>query len=175
MILKAIGTGSKGNCYLFKPQKGKSLIIDCGVNFKEVKKVKDYFKKRGLQFSDNPSELIERLNYYDEIILSNKKHAKLIDRKSASTASRHKKKLMEQDKQIKFVPRVSNRTYCSITEHYAAISNGSIPAYSKYKNGYSYYDLPTEILICSSSSYYNNSLYYYRNKKRTANSQTNLK
>jgi len=42
MILKAIGTGSKGNCYLFKPQKGKSLIIDCGVNFKEVKKAIDF-------------------------------------------------------------------------------------------------------------------------------------
>jgi phosphoribosyl 1,2-cyclic phosphodiesterase len=33
MILQTIGTGSSGNCYLLKPETGKSLIIDCGVNF----------------------------------------------------------------------------------------------------------------------------------------------
>lgn len=38
MTLEILGTGSSGNCYLFKPKKGKSLIIDCGINFKEVKK-----------------------------------------------------------------------------------------------------------------------------------------
>jgi phosphoribosyl 1,2-cyclic phosphodiesterase len=38
MILKVIGTGSSGNCYLFQPEKGKSLIIDCGIHFKEVLK-----------------------------------------------------------------------------------------------------------------------------------------
>lgn len=37
MILKTISTGSVGNCYLLKPEKGQSLIIDCGVNFKKVK------------------------------------------------------------------------------------------------------------------------------------------
>jgi phosphoribosyl 1,2-cyclic phosphodiesterase len=37
MTLEIIGTGSSGNCYLFKPEIGKSLIIDCGVNFKKVK------------------------------------------------------------------------------------------------------------------------------------------
>lgn len=42
MKLKVIGTGSKGNCYLFKPKKGKSLIIDCGVNFKTVKQSIDF-------------------------------------------------------------------------------------------------------------------------------------
>ena len=42
MKLKIIGTGSSGNCYLFKPSKGKSLIIDCGINFKEVKKAVDF-------------------------------------------------------------------------------------------------------------------------------------
>ncbi|WP_424493935.1 MBL fold metallo-hydrolase [Salinimicrobium sp. GXAS 041] len=38
MRLKVLGTGSHGNCYVFKPEKGKALIIDCGINFKEVKK-----------------------------------------------------------------------------------------------------------------------------------------
>jgi len=42
MILKVLGTGSSGNCYLFKPESGKSLIIDCGINFKEVKKAVDF-------------------------------------------------------------------------------------------------------------------------------------
>lgn len=37
MTLQILGTGSSGNCYLFKPKQGKSLIIDCGVNFKIVK------------------------------------------------------------------------------------------------------------------------------------------
>jgi phosphoribosyl 1,2-cyclic phosphodiesterase len=38
MKLHIIGTGSKGNCYLFQPEKGKSLIIDCGIHFKDVLK-----------------------------------------------------------------------------------------------------------------------------------------
>lgn len=42
MVLEVLGTGSSGNCYLFKPSKGKSLIIDCGVNFKKVKQAIDF-------------------------------------------------------------------------------------------------------------------------------------
>ena len=42
MTLRVIGTGSSGNCYLFKPEVGKSLIIDCGINFTEVKKAVDF-------------------------------------------------------------------------------------------------------------------------------------
>lgn len=42
MKLKTLGTGSSGNCYLLTPQKGKSLIIDCGVNFKKVKEAVDF-------------------------------------------------------------------------------------------------------------------------------------
>ena len=42
MTLHIIGSGSAGNCYLFKPKKGKSLIIDCGINFKEVKKALEF-------------------------------------------------------------------------------------------------------------------------------------
>nr|WP_315173622.1 MBL fold metallo-hydrolase [uncultured Flavobacterium sp.] len=42
MILHTIGTGSSGNSYLLKPEKGQSLIIDCGVNFKKVKETVDF-------------------------------------------------------------------------------------------------------------------------------------
>jgi phosphoribosyl 1,2-cyclic phosphodiesterase len=42
MTLEIIGTGSNGNCYLFKPNQGKSLIIDCGVDFKKVKQAIDF-------------------------------------------------------------------------------------------------------------------------------------
>lgn len=42
MTLKVLGSGSSGNCYLFRPSKGKSLIIDCGIHFKEVKKAIDF-------------------------------------------------------------------------------------------------------------------------------------
>lgn len=42
MKLKIIGTGSTGNCYLFTPNQGKSLIIDCGVKFFEVQKAIDF-------------------------------------------------------------------------------------------------------------------------------------
>jgi len=37
MILQVLGTGSNGNCYLFSPEKGQRLIIDCGIDFKKVK------------------------------------------------------------------------------------------------------------------------------------------
>jgi phosphoribosyl 1,2-cyclic phosphodiesterase len=42
MILKTLGTGSSGNCYLLIPEIGKSLIIDCGVNFNKVKEAVDF-------------------------------------------------------------------------------------------------------------------------------------
>lgn len=42
MELKTLGTGSSGNSYLLKPKTGKSLIIDCGVNFKKVKEAVDF-------------------------------------------------------------------------------------------------------------------------------------
>lgn len=42
MKLKILGTGSSGNSYLLEPEKGKSLIVDCGVNFKKVKEAVDF-------------------------------------------------------------------------------------------------------------------------------------
>lgn len=42
MELQILGSGSLGNCYILKPSKGKSLIIDCGVNFSAVKKALNF-------------------------------------------------------------------------------------------------------------------------------------
>ncbi len=42
MELQILGSGSLGNCYILKPKTGKSLIIDCGVNFTAVKKALDF-------------------------------------------------------------------------------------------------------------------------------------
>jgi phosphoribosyl 1,2-cyclic phosphodiesterase len=41
MILKILGSSSKGNCYLLQGKK-ESLIIECGVNIKEVKKALNF-------------------------------------------------------------------------------------------------------------------------------------
>lgn len=38
MIFKVIATGSKGNCYLLVDTKGKMVILDCGIPWKEVLK-----------------------------------------------------------------------------------------------------------------------------------------
>ena len=41
MLLKVLGSGSKGNCYILQG-KEESLIIECGVNFKKVKKALNF-------------------------------------------------------------------------------------------------------------------------------------
>lgn len=38
MKLKCISTGSSGNCYLLQAGSGETLIIDCGIGIKEIKK-----------------------------------------------------------------------------------------------------------------------------------------
>ena len=42
MELKILGTGSAGNCYLFQSSTGETLMVECGVNFKEVKKAMNF-------------------------------------------------------------------------------------------------------------------------------------
>ncbi len=42
MTLQVLGSGSSGNCYIFKPSFGKYLVFDCGINFNEVKKAVDF-------------------------------------------------------------------------------------------------------------------------------------
>lgn len=41
MRLKIVGTGSKGNCYILENETS-ALIIECGVNFREVKKALNF-------------------------------------------------------------------------------------------------------------------------------------
>ena len=38
MKLKCIATGSSGNCYTLTANNGETLIIDCGIPIKEIKK-----------------------------------------------------------------------------------------------------------------------------------------
>lgn len=38
MKLKCISTGSIGNCYLLQANNGETLILDCGISIKEIKK-----------------------------------------------------------------------------------------------------------------------------------------
>ena len=38
MKLKCIATGSTGNCYILTSNGGETLILDCGVPIKDIKK-----------------------------------------------------------------------------------------------------------------------------------------
>lgn len=38
MTLKCIGSGSSGNCYTLTSNSGETLILDCGIPIKEIKK-----------------------------------------------------------------------------------------------------------------------------------------
>ena len=42
MKLKCIATGSSGNCYTLTANNGETLIIDCGIPIKEIKKGLDW-------------------------------------------------------------------------------------------------------------------------------------
>ena len=42
MKLKCIATGSTGNCYLLTSSSGETLILDCGIPIKEIKKGLDW-------------------------------------------------------------------------------------------------------------------------------------
>lgn len=38
MKLKCLGSSSAGNCYLLTFNSGETLILDCGISIKEIKK-----------------------------------------------------------------------------------------------------------------------------------------
>lgn len=42
MKLKCIATGSAGNCYLLTSNSEETLILDCGIPIKEIKKGLDW-------------------------------------------------------------------------------------------------------------------------------------
>ena len=42
MTLKCIGSGSSGNCYLLISDNWETLILDCGIPIKEIKKGLDW-------------------------------------------------------------------------------------------------------------------------------------
>ena len=42
MTLKCLGSSSAGNCYLLTSNNGETLILDCGIPIKEIKKGLDW-------------------------------------------------------------------------------------------------------------------------------------
>jgi phosphoribosyl 1,2-cyclic phosphodiesterase len=42
MKLKVLGSGSSGNCYLLQSSEGETLIVECGVDIKEIKKALNF-------------------------------------------------------------------------------------------------------------------------------------
>ena len=42
MKLTCLGTGSSGNCYLLQADSGETIILDCGIGIKEIKKGLDW-------------------------------------------------------------------------------------------------------------------------------------
>ena len=42
MVLKCLGSGSSGNCYILQSDSGEKLIIECGLPFREIKRGLDY-------------------------------------------------------------------------------------------------------------------------------------
>ena len=42
MKLKCLGSSSAGNCYLRTSDSGETLILDCGIPIKEIKKGLDW-------------------------------------------------------------------------------------------------------------------------------------
>jgi DNA-binding Lrp family transcriptional regulator len=146
-------------------KKAHIYLIICRIGFApmaDIKRVQKFCRAKGVPFTTNKTVLLHYLSYTEESVLSHKKHAKLVGCKSASTGARHKKRLAKIDKTVKFQRRYSPRIYCSHAAHQKAVSSGGIPPYAKYKNGYSYWDLPTEIVILS-PTYYSNRTDKYTN------------
>lgn len=48
MYLKCLGSSSAGNCYLLTSNNGETLILDCGIPIKEIKKGLDW-NMRGIR------------------------------------------------------------------------------------------------------------------------------
>lgn len=42
MKMKCLGSSSGGNCYLLQSNSGETLIVECGVNIKEIKKALNF-------------------------------------------------------------------------------------------------------------------------------------
>ena len=58
MVLKVIGTGSKGNSYLLE-NRYESLLIECGMPITDIKKAVDFELKKNYQRVDLNDDMIE--------------------------------------------------------------------------------------------------------------------
>lgn len=46
MKIKCLGSGSSGNCYLLTASNGETLILDCGIGIKDIKRGLNYDLRR---------------------------------------------------------------------------------------------------------------------------------
>ena len=42
MRFKCLATGSTGNCYVLENQAGQALLLDCGIRWKDIKRLLAY-------------------------------------------------------------------------------------------------------------------------------------
>ena len=69
MKLQVLGSSSKGNCYLIEANKNEKLILDAGVNFKEVQKQLG-FELKGIQGVLITHEHMDHLKYATNFALN---------------------------------------------------------------------------------------------------------
>jgi Cft2 family RNA processing exonuclease len=50
MDVITLATGSTGNCYFVKDVNGKTIILDCGINFQEITHHQDFPKFSDIEF-----------------------------------------------------------------------------------------------------------------------------
>ena len=69
MKLKVLGSSSSGNCYLIEINKNEKLILDAGINFKEVQKELK-FNLQGIQGVLITHEHMDHLKYAPNFALN---------------------------------------------------------------------------------------------------------
>ena len=69
MKLKVLGSSSSGNCYLIEASQADKLILDAGINFKEVQKQLEY-NFRGIKGVLVTHEHMDHLKYATNFALN---------------------------------------------------------------------------------------------------------
>lgn len=72
MKLKVLGSGSSGNCYLIEASQSDKLVLDAGINFKEVQKGLE-FDFRGVRGVLITHEHMDHLKYAPNFALNRNK------------------------------------------------------------------------------------------------------
>lgn len=72
MKLKVLGSSSSGNCYLIEVSNVEKLVLDAGINFKEVQKALN-FNLKGIQGVLITHEHMDHLKYAPNFALNRNK------------------------------------------------------------------------------------------------------